>query len=170
MENSPESMKEIVTRSATLADIETIREFNKELCAKESREFDPTIDPNYPNTQIAEDYFRSRIEQPDSFAAVAEEDGVPVGYLLGALLPPEDYRVVKKLAEGENMYVKEGFRGRGVGGKLTKQFEEWCKEKGVQIIRYIASAGNVDGIKFYRAQGLKEVGIILEKNIEDEQS
>jgi ribosomal protein S18 acetylase RimI-like enzyme len=168
MENTPEAIKEIETRVATLLDIKVIQELNRELCLKENRDYDSTINPEYPTTEAGEEYFKSRLENPNSLALVAEEEGLPVGYLIGSLIAPEDYRTVSKLAEGENMYIKEAFRGRGVGGKLTKQFEAWCKEKGVEVIRYVASAGNIEGIKFYKSQGLKEVSVTLEKSLMSE--
>jgi ribosomal protein S18 acetylase RimI-like enzyme len=168
MENKPEAVKEIISRKATLSDLETIRKLNQELCLKENRQYDSTINPDYANTKSGEEYFRSRIEQPDCFAILAEEEGVAVGYLIGSLIPSEDYRTVTKLAEGENMYVKGAFRGRGVGTKLVKQFEVWCREKGVQVIRYVASAENTEGIKFYKTQGLKEISVTLEKKLDEE--
>ncbi len=165
MPPNPEAMKEIVTRQATLADLETIRSLNQELCAKEHAEFDKTIDPNYPATEAGEAYFRSRLEQADSFAVIAEEDGVAVGYLVGALLEVEDYRTVKRSAEAENMFVKAEMRGRGVGRKLMQQFEDRCREKGVEVIRIVASSGNTDGIRFYESRGLKPVSVVLEKQL-----
>jgi GNAT superfamily N-acetyltransferase len=69
------------------------------------------------------------------------------------------------LAELENMYVKESLRGHGIGGKLIRQFEDWCKEKGVQRIRVVASAGNNEAIRFYKAHGAQEVSMTLEKEL-----
>jgi len=81
---------------------------------------------------------------------------------------PEDYRTVGSIAELENMYVQESMRGKGVGGKLISQFENWCKERKVQIIRVVASAANTNAIDFYKKHGSKEVTLTLEKDLGQE--
>lgn len=152
-------------RIATILDLNTIQELNRELCLKENKEYDSSINPDYPITEAGHEYFKSRIGNPDSLALIAEEEGFIVGYFIGSLVEPEDYRILNKLAEGENMCVRDSFRGRGVGSKFTSKFEEWCREKGVEVIRYVASAGNTKAIQFYKSQGLKEVNITLEKRL-----
>ena len=82
------------------------------------------------------------------------------------MVTPDDYRTIASVAELENMYVHEAMRGKGVGVKLVEKFEDWCKEKGVQVIRVVASAENSDSIKFYQARGAKPVSLILEKVLE----
>ena len=98
-------MKTPTIRTATLADLKTIQEFNHALCKKEHEEYDPTINPDYPFSPEGEAYFRSKIESEDSLALIAEIDGKPVGYLVGEILPSEDYRTPIKMAEVENMYI-----------------------------------------------------------------
>ena len=158
-------MKEITIRKATLSDLKLIQELNHELCAKENREFDQTIDPNYPFSKKGEDYFKLRLVSDDSFVLVAENGTEIIGYLVGALIAPMDYRTVTKLAEAENMYIKDDFRSKGIGGKLVALFEDWCKERKVQRIRYVASAGNAEAIRFYKKRGCKEVDIGLEREL-----
>ncbi len=158
-------MKEITIRKAILADLKSIQELNHELCTKENREFDSTIDPNYPFTKKGEDYFELRLTSQDSFALIAEIGAEVVGYLVGALIAPMDYRTVTKLAEVENMYIKDDFRSQGIGGKLVNLFEDWCRQRKVQRIRYVASAGNVEAIKFYKKHDCKEVDIGLEREL-----
>jgi len=85
---------------------------------------------------------------------------------VGGIAAPEDYRTVKSVAELENMYVQESMRGKGIGGKLVQQFEDWCKEKGVEVIRVVASAGNADAIRFYESKGAKPVSLTLEKTLD----
>ena len=133
------------------------------MCAKENRDFDPTINPEYSLSEAGAEYFKSRIESSDGFALVVKEGDEYVGYLVGGMAAPEDYRTVKSVAELENMYVQESMRGKGIGGKLVQQFEDWCKEKGVEVIRIVASAENADAIRFYESKGAKPVSLTLEK-------
>jgi ribosomal protein S18 acetylase RimI-like enzyme len=169
--NNNESVTEIPEVSisrATILDLETIQKLNQALCAKENREYDETINADYPFTEKGEEYFRSRIESADALVLVAKEGPDSVGYLVGAIIEPEDYRTIRTIAELENMFIVENYRGKGIGGKLSKQFEDWCKERKVQIIRYVASAQNIEAIKFYQAHGSKKVNITLEKELEVE--
>ncbi|MES2314414.1 MAG: GNAT family N-acetyltransferase [Patescibacteria group bacterium] len=168
-EGAPENNLEqlgIVFEKASIADLEAIQRLNQELCAKEHNEFDSTINPDYALSEPGVEYFKSRIESSDGCALIAKEGDEYVGYLIGGMAAPEDYRTIKSAAELENMYVKDSMRGKGIGGKLVQQFEDWCKEKGVEVIRVVASAENAAAIKFYEAHGAKPVSLTLEKKID----
>ena len=168
MESSDFERKErlnIVIDRAGISDLEAIQKLNQELCAKENRDFDETINPEFPFSKNGEEYFRTRIESPDGLALIAKEGQEAIGYLLGGMVAPEDYRTITSVAELENMYVRESSRGKGIGGKLMQKFEDWCKERKVQRIRIVASAGNSEAIRFYKAHGSKEVNLTLEKEL-----
>ncbi len=156
---------ETVLRKATLSDLKAIQELNHLLCAKEKKEYDPTIDADYPFSKLGEEYFRSAIESSDSYLFVAEDNGEIIGYIAGAMIVPEEYRIISRMAEAENMYVKDSYRGKGIGGKLLQGFEEWCKKKGVERILYVASAANTEAIKFYKRRGAEELDVSLEKKL-----
>jgi GNAT superfamily N-acetyltransferase len=166
LKNTPENKLEVLSVSiekATLDDLKDIQSLNQELCTKENVDFDPTIDPQYPFTQKGEEYFRSRIEASDGLSLIVREGNEAVAYLVGGMVMPEDYRSVKTIAELENMYVRETMRGKGIGGKLIQQFEDWCKTNNVERIRIVASAQNNQALKFYEAHGAKPVSVTLEK-------
>ena len=122
-------MPEIVISHATIADLEVVQKLNQALCAKENREYDETINADYPFTEKGEEYFRSRIESADALVLVAKEGPDSVGYLVGAIIEPEDYRTIRTIAELENMFIVENYRGKGIGGKLSKQFETGAKRE-----------------------------------------
>ncbi|MDE2188485.1 MAG: GNAT family N-acetyltransferase [Patescibacteria group bacterium] len=152
-------------RTATINDLRIIQELNHELCIKENKEFDSTIDPEYPFSKKGEQYFKFRLESNDSCALIVEDNDQAVGYLVGGLIEPMDYRTITHLAEVENMFIKDSMRSKGIGGDLVSMFEAWCKEKNVQRIRYVASAQNARAISFYKKQGCKETELVLEKEL-----
>ena len=165
--NTPEKGAEalkIAIEKATITDLKDIQFLNQALCKKENIDFDPTINENYAFSKAGEEYFKSRIEAPDGLALIVREGDEAVAYLVGGMVTPEDYRSVKSVAELENMFVREEMRGKGIGGKLIQQFEDWCKERGVEVIRIVASAQNAEAIKFYETHGAKPVSLTLEKN------
>ncbi len=158
-------MKNITLRRATISDLAAIQELNRKLCVKEHQEFDPTINTEYSFSKEGGEYFAYRIERDDSATFVAENDNRIIGYLAGGLIKKEDYLTIQVMAEAENMFIDESFRGQGIGGMLLSQFEEWCKTKGVERIRFVASAQNEKAIKFYKEFGAREISVTLEKDI-----
>ncbi len=153
-------------RKAEISDLEIIRKLNHDLCLLEKEKFDQTTRIDYSLSEKGKEYFISNIESANSYAVVAESEGKIIGYFVGSIKEPEDFRTVKSLAEGDNMYIKESFRGNGIGTEFIKQFEEWCRERKIQVIRYTASANNVDAIKFYESREYKKYNIVLEKELE----
>ena len=158
-------MNEIKIRKATIDDLRTIQELNHELCIKENKELDDTINTEYSLSESGKKYFKWRIEGADSIALIAEDNGKAIGYLVGAFIETFDYSTVKRLAEAENMYIQDSYRGKGIGGMLIKEFKEWCRAGGAERIRYVASAGNIEAIGFYKKHGAKEVSVTLEESL-----
>ena len=158
-------MSEYQIRKATISDLPAIQELNRKLCVLESEKFDPTTKPDYSLSESGKEYFTSNLNSPNSFSLVAESDGKVIGYILGSIKEAEDFRTIKSLAEGDNMYVEEAFRGKGIGKSFIEQFESWCRERNIQRVRYTASANNLDAIKVYEAGGYKKYNIVLEKEL-----
>jgi len=158
-------MNKIILRDATIDDLESISSLNKKLCEKEYNEFDKTINPDYPTTEAGVEYFSERLQSDDAIKLVAEGDGVIVGYFIGAIVGPEDYRTITGLGEGENMFIEPEYRSQGIGTEFMNKFEAWCKEKGVDRIRHVVSAGNTQAAKLYKKLGFEEYDIVLEKDI-----
>jgi N-acetylglutamate synthase-like GNAT family acetyltransferase len=68
-----------------------------------------------------------RLERNDYLMIVAEANSQMFGYL--AAIIKGDISFVRWMG------VKEGFQGRGVGGKLVKFWENWAKKGGVKSLR-----------------------------------
>ncbi len=154
---------EIKIQSATIKNLKDIQNLNKQLCIKENKEFDSTIDPSYPLKKAGAKYFQDRIKT--GCALVAIKDSKVVGYLIGAIAEPADYRTVSKVAEAENMFVIEECRSLGIGKRLFDEFVKWSKKNNAKIIRATASTKNNRAIEFYRKEGLLDYDLTLEKQI-----
>ncbi len=140
-----------------------ILNLNHQLCIKENKEFDATINKDYPIQKSGEEYFKERVKNDCALVALA--DGKAVGYLVGAIIETEDYRNISKLAEVENMFVLEEYRNSGIGKKLFDEFIKWCKSNEVKRIRVVVSVQNIKAIKFYKREGLGDYNLVLEKEI-----
>ena len=152
-------------REATVNDLESIILLNQKLCVKEHDEFDETIDPNYPVTKAGREYFSGRLQKDDAFKLVLENEGEIVGYFIGAIVEPEDYRTTANVGEGENMFIEPEYRSQGVGTEFMQRFESWCREKGVKRLRHVVSANNTQAAKLYKKLGFEEYDVVLEKDI-----
>ncbi len=150
-------------RISTISDLESIQKLNQSLCELERKEYDKTTSIDFSLSKNGTEYFSNNINSPDSFVLVAESEGKIIGYLLGAIKEPEDYRTINSLAEADNMFIEETFRGKGIGKEFIRLFEEWCRERKIERIRFVASANNAKAIAVYESCGAEKYNITLEK-------
>ena len=129
----------ITIKQASISDLKDIQELNHQLCIKEATEFDSTINQDFSITSAGEEYFKERITGEDSIVFLAKESNKIVGYMIGAMVEIQDYRTIKSLAEAENMFILEKYRGKGIGSQLLNSFVEWSKSKGAIRIKAITS-------------------------------
>jgi GNAT superfamily N-acetyltransferase len=157
---------ELNIRKAVKEDVSKISDLIDKLCKLESDNYDETIEPNYSKTEFGKKFIKERInENEDRFSLVAENENNIVGYFIGSITMPEEYRKQAKIGEGETMFIEEEFRGNGIGSKFIKMFENWCKEKGINRTRLVASSKNTKGVKLYKKLGYEEQDITLEKRL-----
>jgi ribosomal-protein-alanine N-acetyltransferase len=89
---------------------------------------------------------------PRRFALVAEkaESGVPGGFLVASLVPPE--------AELETIAVVAECQRRGVARRLWAAMAEQLRAAGVTEVNLEVRASNGGALGFYRAEGFVEAG------------
>ena len=155
----------IEIKEATIENLRDIQKLNHQLCKKENKEFDSTINPNWPLSKEGEDYFKDRISKKDGYVLIALIDGQIVGYLTGGIVEAEDYRNIPNLAELENMFIVEEHRNKNIGAKLHQLFVGWCKEKVIERFKVVVSSENIKAINFYKNNKFKDYDIVLESEI-----
>lgn len=79
-------------------------------------------------------------------------DGKTAGYALVAYYASQEYG--GKIALFDELYIKPGFRGHGIGKKAF----EFVEAGGVVAVRLEVEPTNTGAIKLYRALGYKEFG------------
>jgi len=154
----------IKIRYATIADLPVIQKLNSMLFEKEYKEYDKSLDLEWPFGKTGEAYFKSRILGKNSCVLVAEQ-GEIIGYLSGGIVNGENYRKIKKFAEIEHTFILKDYQRKGIGTKMSQTFIDWCKKKKVEIIKVSATAQNKEAIDFYKKNGFKEYVVLLEKNM-----
>lgn len=157
---------EVKIKSATVEHLEDIRKAHVMLSHKVQKDFDDkTINREWAFSQDGEEYFKKRIIMEDGFVSVAYLDEKIVGYLIGEINASRSDRIPSDIAELESMFVADEMRGMGVGTKLCRAFEDWCKSKGIERMRVIVSTENKGAINFYRKNGYADYDLIMEKDI-----
>ncbi len=140
-------------------------ELNHQLFLKESKEFDKTLNCDWPLGPKSREYFQSRIDG-EGVCCVCEENGKILGYFAGGLTGREDYRLdFGQIAELENIFVLDNYRSQGLGQKMLDFLFDWCQKKSVARVKVIASVQNLKGIDFYEKNGFQKYNIVLEKVI-----
>ena len=152
-------------RKAGTEDLKTIQDLNHKLFVKEQAEYDERFVVSWPYSDEGVAFFNRCITGEQAVALVAEVDSQIVGYLCATLSKSPSHRERASKAELQNMFVKEGYRGQGVGHLLVQAFEAWAKELNVDLLSVTASAGNTETLEFYRAQGFSNYEIRLEKGL-----
>ncbi|MEJ2267724.1 MAG: GNAT family N-acetyltransferase [Nanoarchaeota archaeon] len=134
---------------------------------KDEKEFLKTQKEAFPNLDLKKQskYFKEKIKNKEIF--IAEENGKYAGhhsfgkYMLN---PPFATGV-----SGEELAVKNNFRGKGIGTALINSIINYCKKRKIRVF-YIPT-GDFKGnkaIKFYKKLGFEKVGVLKDINPESE--
>ncbi|MEZ0471401.1 GNAT family N-acetyltransferase [Luteimonas salinilitoris] len=134
----------IVLRAATRADVPQILAFIRELGEYERLAHEVVAD----EATLAESLFGAR---PGAEVVIAEVDGAPAGFALffhnfsTFLGRPGLYL--------EDLYVRPGFRGYGIGRRLMTHLAKLALERGCGRFEWSVLDWNAPAIRFYRALG-----------------
>ncbi len=149
-------------RQATIEDLKSVQELNSMLFKKEIQDYGEDFDDSWGFSEDGTEYISQWIQGENCLTLVAEENGKIIGYLAAEIRDLPAWRKQSKSAEIVEIFVLTEFRGHGIGSQLVEKCLLWCRKKGVQKVKLEASAGNADGIRFYKKFGLKEKEVVLE--------
>jgi GNAT superfamily N-acetyltransferase len=136
----------LIIRAATVSDVPLLLSFFSELAEYERQ---PSTVIVIKEETLARDGFGS---QPRFRSLIAEWDGQAVGYALFYAL----YSSWK--GSGiflEDLFVREAFRGRGIGRSLLSEVARIASQEGSFGIRWEVLGWNESAIKFYKSLGAK---------------
>jgi ribosomal protein S18 acetylase RimI-like enzyme len=112
------------------------------------------------------DYAQKYLSYPDRGILLAEQAGATIG-LLSYSIRPDLYHAAPT-ALIEELVVSAAARGLGVGSQLMKAAETLLREAGCVEISVTTLPDNLRAIEFYRAHGLTDEAVYLEKHLEDQ--
>ena len=137
-------MEQIITRTATLADLDTLLEFEQGIIQTE-RPFDPTLKDGYINYyDIA-----AMIQAPHVEVLVAETSSEIVGSGYARIEDSKIYLKHPKHAYLGFMYVKPEYRGKGVNKQVIAALQQWAIGRGITEFRLDVYSDNLPAVKAY---------------------
>ena len=148
-------------RKATINDLNKICDLNNELFELEIANYDSTLVREWPYTKYGIEYFTDMIN--NDYVIIAEDDDSVVGFLAGSINKQKSYELVQ-YGEIDCLYIKEEYRGKGIGKKFIDTFKEYCKSYNVDNFKVVASFKNKKAINFYHKMGFCDFDLTLTIN------
>lgn len=155
-------MDRITTRSATVADLDTLLQFEQGIVAAE-RPFDPTLKAGEIHYYDLKDLILS----PDSEVVVALSGKEIVGSGYAQIREAKDYLRHSRFAYLGFMYVKPAFRGQGINQKVLDALTIWIKEQDIAEIRLEVYAENQGAKRAYEKAGFTPNLLEMRMNLEE---
>ena len=135
----------LIIRAAVVSDVPLLLRFSREL-AEYERQPDAVV---IKEETLIRDGFGP---QPKFRSLIAEWDGEAIGYALF-------FGIYSSLKGSgiflEDLFVREVFRGRGIGRALLRQVARIARQEGCYGMRWEVLDWNELAIKFYRSLGCK---------------
>jgi len=95
---------------------------------------------------------------PATMLMAVDESGSPIGFLEAALRSHADgCDVARPVGYVEGWFVREAFRGRGVGAALMRAAEDWARGHGCREMASDALTDNVGSQNAHAAMGFEVV-------------
>lgn len=152
----------IVLRRSEAKDWETIQRLNQEVI-ENSFQYDEYLNVRDGYTEESTVDYQQTVVDPSKFCLIAEDDGVPVGYIVGGE-NNHSWRLNKR-GEIYHMGVSPAHRGQGIGKQLVDSFKVWCKQRSITHISATTYFNDDKARKFYEKQGMTPIDISLEGEI-----
>ena len=156
-------MDQVITRSATLNDLDLLLTFEQEIIQAE-RPFDPTIrrgsDVHYYD-------LAALISSPDAEVLVAELDARIIASGYARIDTSERYLKHERHSYLGFMYVVPEHRGKGINGMIVDALEAWSRSRGVTEMRLEVYAVNAAAIKAYDKAGYEPLILTMRKGLKN---
>jgi len=109
-----------------------------------------------------EDYLKK-----DRQIFIAEtNNGTELG-VVGFIILSEYYWESGEVGFVDEVYIKPGFQGKGIGSKLMNKIENLCRERGMKHISLVSHRDS-KAFNFYKNKNYKDIGYVeLIKELED---
>lgn len=155
-------MNPILTRPATLADLDTLLEFEQGIVTAE-RPYDSTLKAG----EIHYYDLKALVLSAEAEVIVAEVGTEMIGSGYAQIRPGKDYLKHERFAYLGFMYVKPAYRGQGVNKLVLDALSDWIKKQGIAEIRLEVYDENAGAKRAYEKVGFKPNLLEMRMNLEE---
>jgi RimJ/RimL family protein N-acetyltransferase len=141
-------MNPVITRKATLNDLNTLLEFEKGIV-----EFERPMDVRLKEGEIHYYDLGALIDSPDAEVIVAERDGELIGSGYAHIIDSKPYLKHQQHAHMGFMFVKPEHRGKGVNQMIIEALQQWALSKNITEFRLEVYHNNPGAIRAYEKVG-----------------
>jgi ribosomal protein S18 acetylase RimI-like enzyme len=118
------------------------------------------------SASIVGEMYRDWLSKPDSFAFLAEEDGRPVGFVVGFYEQPHFMWDTGRVGHIDSFYVLSEMRGRGVGRQLMDAAYAEMRRAGATTVALEMIADNGVARRFYEREGFTTTFVQMHRRLE----
>ncbi|HCW06080.1 MAG TPA: GNAT family N-acetyltransferase [Cytophagales bacterium] len=154
-------MDEIIIRSATKEDLNTLLQFEQGIVEAE-RPFDPTLASGVIHYYDLE----ALIDSPEAEVVVAELSNKVIASGYARIEKSKNYLAHSHHAYLGFMYVLPKHRGKGVNKKIIDALKDWSKKKQINEIRLEVYHENESAIRAYQKLGFTPNLVEMRMNLE----
>jgi ribosomal protein S18 acetylase RimI-like enzyme len=159
-----EDKEKLIVRRATEADLDSVAKLNRELT-----EYHVKFDEHYKFKknieEISRQYHSSNITSENKMLLVAEVDGEIVGFMLGKIEKTPPIYQTEEFGQLLGTFVKEEYRRKQIGEKLTLKLLEWFKSKGIKRVELSVDVRNKIGVSAWTKYGFEPFHYQMKKNL-----
>jgi len=105
------------------------------------------------------------IRSPNGQVLIAEDGKKPVGYSLSFIKPNIPVFRIRKLGHLSDLYVKPGYRGKGIGTRFRDEAFRWFRKKGVRHASIAVHALNRGSWKVYLKWGFSDYHLEMRRRV-----
>ncbi|MDD5339792.1 MAG: GNAT family N-acetyltransferase [Candidatus ainarchaeum sp.] len=105
------------------------------------------------------------IRSQNGLVLIAEDGGRPVGYSLSLIKPNIPVFRIRKLGHMSDLYIRPGYRGKGIGTRFRDAAFRWFRKKGIRHASIAVHALNPASWKIYRKWGFSDYHMEMRRRL-----
>jgi len=151
-------------RQATMDDFDELFELKLE-SRVEARQFNKKLVPINEVADRYKLYLKKDLSSEWRAVFIAVEYGKIIGMALGKIFRSMHILGHERTGYISNVYVKKGFRNKGLGEKLADTLIDWFKSKDATALTLEVYGSNKAALDFYRKLGFKDHSVKMVRDI-----
>jgi GNAT superfamily N-acetyltransferase len=110
-------------------------------------------------------YLMGRLHSRNAAVFIAELDGEIIGHVMTSIKKVPPVYLVDKEGYVDEIFVKEGQRGKGIAGLLLGAAEGWCMKKKLQKMSVGLNVKNTQALAAYKKFGFSDYHLSMRKQL-----